>query len=345
MRALAGILSLAAIFLLAGCSAADPQNTLAPEGPVAQRQAELFWLVFAIMVAVFIFVEGLIVFVVFRYRARREGVIPAQVHGNTRLELGWTIAPSIVLAVLAVPTFATLWDLSRRPSAAENPLEVRVIARQWWWEFQYPQLTNPNDNNRPLVVANELHIPAGRKVIAYLESGDIIHSFWIPKLAGKQDVIPAQTNELWFEASQPGEYLGQCMEFCGLSHANMRLRVFVQSEQDFQSWVQAQQRPAATPSGRAARGAELFQNNPVQGCSSCHAIRGTEARGVIAPDLTHFASRETFGGATFERTEENLRRWLQNPPEMKPGARMPVFENGLTNEQIDDLIAYLQSLQ
>jgi cytochrome c oxidase subunit 2 len=342
---LAGVLPLLAIAFLAACSPTDPQNTLAPEGPVANRQATLFWIVFWIAAAVFVLVEGLILFIVFRFRARREGELPTQVHGNTRLELGWTIAPSLVLAIIAVPTFTTLWELSRRPTAEENPLEVTVIARQWWWEYQYPQLTNPDDGNKPLVVANEMHIPVGRRVIARLESGDIIHSFWIPKLAGKQDVVPTQTNELWFEASRPGEYLGQCMEFCGLSHANMRLKVFAQPDNEFQAWVREQQRPPATPSGAAARGAQLFQNNPVQACASCHTIQGMPIQGIIAPNLTHFASRETFAGAMFDRTDENLRSWIQNPPEMKPGAKMPVFKNGLTTEQINDLVAYLQSLR
>lgn len=321
---------------LTRCSAQDPQNTLrGTAGPVADRQADLYWFVFWIAVGIFILVTGLLLYIVFRYRARREGELPPQVHGNTRLEIAWTIAPALVLAVVAVPTFTTLWDLSRPPAPEENALEVVVRAHQWWWEFYYPA--------ENITTANELHIPVGRKVRAKLESADIIHSFWIPKLAGKLDVIPGHTNELFFEASRPGEYRGQCVEFCGLSHANMRLRVIAQSESDFQAWVRQQQQPARTPTGRAAQGAQLFQNPAL--CAACHTVAGTSAQGLIGPNLTHFASRSTFAGATFERTPENLTQWIKNPPAMKPGAKMPAFGNQLTEEQIADLVAYLQSLE
>lgn len=332
------------VALLTGCRADDPQNTLlGTKGPVADRLADLYWLVFWVAAVIFVLVTGLLLYIVFRYRARREGELPPQVHGNTRLEIAWTIAPALVLAVIAVPTISTLWELSRAPDPAEDPLEVRVIAHQWWWEFQYPQYSNAQHPAGVLVTAGELHIPVGRTVYATLESADIIHSFWIPKLAGKQDVTPGHVNHLTFRAREPGVYLGQCVEFCGISHANMRLRVIAQTPDRFEAWIRAQRAPAATPTGQAERGAQLFQD--ARYCAACHTVTGTRAQMRIGPDLTHFASRSTFAGATFERTAENLTRWIKNPPAMKPGAKMPVFEGQLTEEQIADLVAYLQSLE
>jgi cytochrome c oxidase subunit 2 len=214
---------------------------------------------------------------------------------------------------------------------------VTVTAQQWWWRYEYP--------GEKVVTANELHIPVGRPIFLSLESSDIIHSFWVPKLAGKQDVTPGRTNHLTIEADRPGEFFGTCVEYCGLSHANMRLRVFAQSPADFAAWLASQQRPPIEPSGGlAAKGERVFMSAP---CAGCHTINGTKAQGTVGPNLTHFASRTTFAGSIFARTAGNLRRWLTDAPAEKPGSKMPagVAQMGLSQDDITALIAYLQSLR
>lgn len=316
---------------LTGCGRNLPQSSLEPAGPYAQKIHSLFVPVVLIAAGIFLLVEGALLYFLFRYRYRpgRE-TMPRQIHGSPRLEIAWTIAPAVVLAVVAVPTIRTIYELAERPTDA---LRVRVVAHQWWWEFEYPDLG--------IVTANELHIPTGRQILVELESADVIHSFGVPRLAGKQDNVPGRTNFLVLQADEPGTYPGQCFEFCGLSHANMRFRVIAQTREDFEAWVRAQRGPAAEPRGELAReGSELFQT---VGCAACHAIEGTPAQGVLAPNLTHFASRSTFAGATYERTARNLARWLDNPDALKPGAKMP--DLGLRPDQIEALVAYLQGLR
>lgn len=316
---------------LTGCARNLPQSSLEPAGPYAQKIHSLFVPVVLIAAGIFLLVEGALLYSLFRYRHRpgREA-IPRQIHGNSRLEVAWTIAPALVLAVVAVPTIRTIYELAERPTDA---LRVRVVAHQWWWGSEYPDLG--------IVTANELHIPTGRQVLVELESADVIHSFGVPRLAGKQDNVPGRTNFLVLQANEPGTYPGQCFEFCGLSHANMRFRVIAETPEDFEAWVRAQRRPAAAPRGELAReGAELFQT---VGCAACHTIEGTPAQGVLGPNLTHLASRSTFAGATYERTARNLARWLDDPDALKPGAKMP--DLGLTPDQIEALVAYLQGLR
>jgi cytochrome c oxidase subunit 2 len=314
--------------LLAACTQEYPYNSLAPEGPVADKQAELYWLVFWIAVGVFVIVEGLLVFALFRFRRRGADDMPRQIHGNTRLEIVWTIIPALLLAGVAVPTVGTIFDLAQTPSGA---LEVRVTAHQWWWEVEYPSLD--------VVTANEIHVPTDRPVALELESRDVIHSFSVPRLAGKQDVIPGRVNTLTIVAPRAGTYFGQCQEFCGLSHANMRFRVVAQEHGDFQAWVDGQRQPAASmpPADIAPT---------VTGtCMSCHAIAGVgESLGVKpAPDLTHLAGRETIAAGLLRNDPQDLARWLENPPGVKPGSKMPDYE--LTEDQIEALVEYLQTLQ
>jgi cytochrome c oxidase subunit 2 len=332
--------------LSTGCIAEEaPLDWLRPAGPIARDIGNLWTLVFYAAVVVFFLVEGAIVYSLFRFRARRgDTELPRQTHGNTPLEIAWTIAPAILLAILAVPTVAGIWALAEEPVAHDQAppgtrgaLAVTVTAHQWWWQYDYP--------HEKVVTANELHIPVDRPVRLSLESNDIIHSFWVPALAGKQDVVPGRTNKLTIEADRPGEFYGTCVEYCGLSHANMRLRVFAHSEEDFGRWVSEQKRSSMVPAGGlAAQGKRILEG---QQCATCHTVRGTKAEGTTGPDLTHFASRTTFAGAIFPRTEENLRRWLADAPGEKPGSKMPagVAEMGLSTDDIQALIAYLQSLR
>jgi cytochrome c oxidase subunit 2 len=355
---LAVLLALAAT----GCSTELPQNSLNPAGPEARKIDDLFWLVFWIAAVIFFLVEGALIYVTLRFRRRRNQERPVkQVHGNVRLELIWTMIPAVILAAIAVPTVATIFDLRREPAPDENALIVNVIGHQWWWEFEYPEYG--------IETANEMHIPAGRTVYLNITSADVIHSFWVPQLNGKRDAVPGRINHLTLIADEPGLYLGQCAEFCGLAHADMRHRVYADTEEGFTAWVAEQQAPAVVPeAGPAAAGWETFQIV----CAACHVADGaspevsreiTAAEGgetfvfdvALAPNLTHFGSRETFGGASFENIEEHLRDWLAEPEALKPmrpdrndiaGGRilgMPNF--GLAEDEIDGLIALLEVWQ
>jgi cytochrome c oxidase subunit 2 len=238
---LVALIAVASLVILTGCSElfSSDQNTFAPEGDVAERQKSLFLVVLwpALIVGVLVF-AGLIYMLV-RYRQRSDDdPLPKQVHGNTRLEVTWTIAPALLLIGLAVPTIDGVIDLARAPAA--DAMEVRVTAFQFGWRFEYPDLLDAE--GEPLR-SDELHIPVDREVGFYLDSSDVIHSFWVPKLAGKTDVVPGRTNVMWFTAEEPGEYSAQCAEFCGTGHAIMRFAVFAETQEDFQQWVTEQSAP------------------------------------------------------------------------------------------------------
>lgn len=345
-RALWFAVAALATFLFSACRQDLPLNTLAPEGPQARKIDGLFFLVFWLAVGVFVLVEGLIVFAAIRYRRRPGREHPVQVHGNTKLEVLWTVIPAAILVVIAVPTIGAVFDLARRPTG--DVVEVRVIAHQWWWEFEYPDLG--------VVTANELHMPVQKPVYLTLESAEVeesgvdlkaipvIHSFWVPRLGGKQDVIPGRTNSMTLEADRPGNYAGQCAEYCGLSHANMRLRVIAETQSDFDAWIQRMRAPPTEPPAGTpeAEGAELFQAFPGGSCIACHGV-DPGSGGQVGPSLQNFGSRTTFGAGLFDNTPENLARWLDDPRTMKPGAIMPDY--GLSEDQIDALVAYLRSLK
>ena len=329
---LAAVLAAMAL-VLAACGGNYPQDAMDPEGPVARQVDELVGPVFAIAGVFFVLVEGLILYAVIRFRRRSDDDAPVQIHGNAKLELAWTIIPAAILAVVGVLTVATLIDLDRTPTGPDV-VRVNVTGHQFWWEFAYP--------GRGVVTANELHIPTDRKISLALRSPDVIHSFWPPKLAGKVDVIPNRTNHMVIEADEPGTYYGQCAEFCGLSHADMRLRVIAHAPAEFERWVASNARPATFPAPsdtEATAGAMLFRQ---KGCASCHAVKGFAA-GRTGPDLTHLQQRQTFAGGIFELNERNLRTWIRNPPEEKPGSLMPKLE--LSEDEITQLIAYLGTLK
>ena len=324
-----GVLTMSFALLGGACASdAGPQDFLSPEGPIAERADGLWDITFGIAVAVFVIVEAVLVYTVIRFR-RKPGREAAQFHGNTKVEVILTLIPTLILAGLAVPTVKAIADLAKAPP---NALEVNVTAKQFWWQYEYP--------DAEVMTANELHVPTGQPVVLNLEATDVIHSFWIPKLTGTQDAVPGRTNRMQFTAEEPGEYWGQCKEFCGLSHANMRLRVIAHEPAEFEQWLLDQQQPAeASLSGAAAEGQDIF----LQTCATCHAVKGTDAQATTGPDLTHFASRDTFAGAMFKNNTENLKRWIDNPPAVKPGAQMPDY--GLSAQEIDAVVAYLQTLE
>ncbi|HEX6208852.1 MAG TPA: cytochrome c oxidase subunit II [Actinomycetota bacterium] len=343
--------------LLAACQQGLPQSSLEPAGPRAERINDLSTIVFWMAGVVFVLVEGAIIFITIRYRRRRrEERAPVQIHGNNRLEILWTVIPALLLAGLAFPTVAAIFDLSRRPPGGDV-LEVTVIGHQWWWEFRYPDLN--------IVTANELVVPVDTPVHLSLESAEtpggiaeftadgqpvtqnaipVIHSFWVPRLAGKQDLVPGKVETLTIEADETGTFLGQCTEYCGTSHANMRKRVIVETEQGFQEWVSRMQAPPAEPEpgSLAAQGAEFFQNFGTGSCLACHGVE-PGAGGTVGPNLAHLASRGTFGAGLFETNRENLQRWLDDPRAMKPGVVMPDYN--LTEEQIEAIAEYLLTLE
>jgi cytochrome c oxidase subunit 2 len=329
--------------LCAGCAVDAPQDALRPAGEFARRPDQLWDLTFGIATVIFFVVEGLLVYALVRYR-HRPGRVAAQFHGNTRLEIILTAAPALILAGLAVPTVSTIITLGSEPPEA---LEIDVVAHQFWWEFSYPE--------QGFKTANEMHIPTGTTVRLNLEGAasdpvtgesEVIHSFWVPRLGGTQDIVPGRVVQLLIAADEPGIYLGQCKEFCGLSHANMRIQVVAQAPGDFAAWVNDQRAPASE-SRLAAEGARLFSGeagNLSQPCAACHAVDSSlDAQPAIGPNLAHFASRDTFAGAMFENNEANLRAWLAGPADVKPGALMP--DLGLTQSQVDALVAYLGTLR
>lgn len=324
-----------AVLVLTACSRDSPQNFLHPVGPIAKEQDGLWRLTFGIAAAVFVIVEGLLVFSIFRFRARSHRAEPKQTHGNTKAEIAWTIAPVLLLTFIAFPTVSAIFKLAKVPTDA---LQVRVVAHQWWWEYHYEE--------SGVVTANELHIPVGRPVYLTLESADVIHSYWVPKLAGKQDVIPGRVNYLTIRSDEPGIFEGQCAEYCGFSHANMLLKVFAVPESDFETWLESQKAAATSPtSPLALEGQRLFLEGSFangQQCAGCHAINGTTAAGTFGPNLTHLASRASFAGSMFEMTDANLAAWLRDPTGRKPGAQMPNLK--LTDSQIQALVAYLNTL-
>ena len=328
-RALVGLLLL---LPLAGCTLHGyPQSTLEPHSDYAALiQRLLVDLVFWVTL-IFVLVEAALILTVFRFRARPGAPRPRPVHGNTVLEVAWTLAPALILVAIAVPTVSTIFRT--QAAAPAGALEVRVVAHQWWWEFRYPR--------EGVVTANELHVPAGRTVTLSLESADVIHSFWVPAIGGKRDVIPAHVNHLWFTPLTIGTYQGQCAELCGVSHANMRMKLVVEPPRAFAGWVATQRALPVEPDSATAAGRGRVTFLRV-GCIGCHTIRGVSA-GVIGPDLTHVASRSTIAGAMYPNTPEMLARWVEDPPARKPGTLMPKL--GLQPGQIADLVVYLRSLR
>ena len=350
------------LLLLSGCAPDATQDTLQPQGPYAQKLKDLFIPVFWVAVFVFIVVEGGIVWITIRYRHRKgRERMPAQIHGNTRLEIGWTIAPALILAGVMVPTVATIWDLARKPP--EDAINVTVRGLQWWWDFEYTDedMRTPYGDQASIRTADVLVIPEDRVIYLSLEGagggigGDedardymVIHSFWIPELAGKQDVTPGRVNHILLQADHPGMYEGQCAEFCGLQHGKMLVRVRALSAEDWEAWVENQKRAAVEPTGLARKGMDLFLE-PLSGgrgsCVTCHAVGGTEATVRAGPDLTHFAdpTHECFAGCNWETTDRDaLEAWLRNPDAVKLGSKMPNYH--LTEDEIDALVAYLYSL-
>ena len=328
-------------FLLAACGENSP-SILNPAGPVAASEATLFYVILVIATFIFIVVEAALIYSIFRFRERPNSPAPRQIHGSNTIELAWTIAPSIILFIVLGATIYTMFNLY--PSGSPQ-LQVKVVAHQWWWEFDYP--------GYHIITADTMHIPAGTIINAELYSDNVIHSFWVPALSGKLDVIPGHDNRLLFKADMTAAgntYPGECVEFCGSQHAHMHFDVVVDNKDSFQTWISGQQQMALTPAGStlAAQGEKVF----AQQCVGCHGIVGVDETSyndpnthfaVAAPNLTHFGSRDLIAGGVLPNTPANLATWLANPQAVKPGVDMP--DLGLSQAQINALVAYLESLK
>lgn len=311
-------------------------SIFSPKGTPAHLIFGLSMFVLAVTACIFLVVGGLLAYALIRYRHRatdpdRE---PAQIYGSNQIELSWTVVPALIIVVLFLATARIIFstEYARRPAGA---LDVIVIGHRFWWEFRYPKLG--------IVTANELHIPVSdprNPTPTYLEmsSADTDHSFWVPQLAGKMDVIPNRVNVMWIDPETPGLYLGQCAQYCGVEHAKMLLRVYGQSQSDFAVWV-AQQRQLSTRDTTTEEGRSVFFHNA---CVNCHSIAGTTATGRFGPDLTHIASRDTIGSGIVQNTPDNLKKWIDNPDRMKPGCLMPPMH--LNDRDLNAVTAYLTTL-
>ena len=328
---------------LAACT--SPQTTFDPRSDAADRIHDIYLLVTWAASLVGIAVLGAMAYILIKYRAR-AGRRAEQIHGNNALEIAWTIAPIIVILIIVIPTMVWVANsLTREPS--RDAIRVTAIGHQWWFEFQYPGL---GPDGGTLVTANELRIPVGREVAIELRSEDVIHSFWVPQLIGKLDMVPNRENRLEpFVPNEIGTFWGQCAEFCGVAHALMRFRVHVDSLADFNAWVAAMNAPAAEPEPNTvqASGRQTFAFQ----CARCHTVGGTSFRGTVGPNLTLFGERETVGAGVLPATDDNVGKWVSDVRSIKPlpddgGVQfMPTFADDLDDRQIADVVAYLRSLR
>ncbi len=390
-RFAAPALLIAGGLVLAGCADDAPQDALNPAGPNAQKIDNLQKPVFAIAGVVLLLVAAAVTYVIIRYRDRGQP-LPVQSHGKPALEIGLTILPALILVGIAIPTVGTLFALAKED---DTECFVNVTGQQWWWEIDYPVQEGCGGIDQPIITSGQMVIPANTRVLMRGTSRDVIHSWWVPRLNGKRDVVPGRIQTLRLEADEPGIYAGQCAEFCGLSHANMRMEIVALSPEDFETWKANQTAEYVAPEDEtlAAQGEEIF----ISQCASCHQVNGLvdeEGNPVIAipetrvytgaaPNLTHLMSRNTFAGASFDLLTQDcrdrvwnaspeefgaaylegvtpeclnavdLREWLRDPPAKKPmytdaekldetgGLTRGMPDLGLSEEQIDQLIAYL----
>jgi cytochrome c oxidase subunit 2 len=334
-RLAASLLLLAVLVGGAGCGLVGwdwdtKMTTVIPKSDFGRMTHDIFMLISWWTLGIFIAVEAGLLYACWRFRDRPGAPIPKQVHGHTVLEISWTVAFALILVFIGIPTIRVIFKTQEAPAA--TALQVEVTGKQWWWHFEYPGLK--------IVTANEVHLPVGQTVVFNLHGPDVIHSFWVPQLGGKRDVVPGRVNRIILTPETPGEYIGQCAEYCGVSHANMRFRAFVHDKASWEKWVAAQQAPPLEPKDElTTKGKEIFSQSA---CVGCHTVAGVSA-GVLGPNLSHFGSRTTLAGAILPNTPPNLAKWIENPGHVKPGALMPNL--GMRDEQTKALAAYLLSLK
>ncbi len=319
----------AIVLLLSGC--AESPTFLNSNSMISRHETVLYRAILIEAVLFFVVIIGALLWIFSRYRSRNgDNTLPPQIYGK----VSWALIPVFAIILFDGADFFEMAKTMRAvaiPIASSQDINVHVIGHRWWWEYDYTDLG--------IKTANELHVPVGANVQITLDSVDVIHSFWVPQLSGKTDVIPGQTNHMWLTSDQPGTFTGQCAEFCGTEHALMRIVVVVESQEDFDAWVANQQKPAAQPQ---TADEEAGYKTLTTTCASCHSLNPGETETKVAPNLTHLFSRSVFAGATYDLNEENLRKWLQNQQAMKPGNNMNIT---LLPEEIDGIVAYLKLLK
>lgn len=362
-----------AVGLLTGCAGEYPMTTFAPVTEFGVRLNDLLGLIFWLTMAILVIVLGVLTYVIVRYRERPGGPPPKKVYGNNVAEILWTLGPAVIVAIIIVPTVQIIFETYQPPEGEGEPLVVDVIGHQWWWEYQYEDLE--------VITANQLHVPVGRPIELRLWTADVLHSWWVPRIGGKRDTWPRSTVDeergtnwhvLRFVVDEPGEYLGQCAEYCGTAHALMGTNVVAHEPAQFEAWVERFKAPgmpgvepaAVEPASEIVemtgdtvlaqemveRGEEIFLSST---CVACHTVDGTTARGRVGPSLTGLGSRWTIGAGMLPATHENVVQWIRNPQGIKPGAKMPGTDapaggfppTGLTEEEVSAVAAYLLSLK
>ena len=325
-----------AIALLPSFAFASPPSPLDPAAQPAREINQLYQITFWTASIIFLIVQGLLIYAVLRYRNENPRFIPRQIHGSTSLEVAWTVVPSLILVALFGLMVGTMRDIAIPETTS---MQINVVGHQWWWEFEYPE--------QGFTTGNELHIPVGEPVKVELTSNNVIHSFWVPQLNGKMDLIPGRTNVTWIQADEPGVYRGLCAELCGAQHANMTFLVVAQPQEEFDQWVANQQAPPVDPAAATDNEASLAAGKQAflsGACIACHTIEGTIAQGKVGPNLTHFASRSTIAGlVNFENNPQNLRIWLLGPQAKKPLSKMP--NPYLSQDDLNVLVEYLSTLK
>ena len=311
-----------------------PQTTLLPRADFAREADKLMWTTLKWATVVFVLVEGALLYAIWKFRNRPGAAEPVQTHGNTTLEIVWTIIPAFILAIIAVPTVQTIFKTSQRPGP--GALQVEVIGHQWWWEFRYPELG--------ITTAGELVVPSGRTVSLEMTTADVLHSFWLPQFAAKRDVFPNRYSNLWFKADVEGNFPAQCVEFCGVQHGRMAYRIVSVKPEEFDAWAANFNAPPrdfsadSTANPLVREGQALFT---AKGCGGCHSMY--PALPLIGPNLHHVGSRSHIAAGTLENTDENMARWIKDPQAWKTGVLMPNL--GLTDQETAALVAYLRANQ
>jgi cytochrome c oxidase subunit 2 len=312
-------------------------NIFDPRSAPAHEIFRLSMFVLIVTGTIFVTVAGLLLHVILRYRHRpgHDDEEPPQIYGSNQIELAWTVIPVLIVIVLFLTSVRIIFAIQDAPEPRQA-LNVTVIGHQWWWEFRYPKYG--------VVTANELHVPVSNDpkhpmpTFLELATADVDHSFWVPQLAGKTDMMAGQVNHTWIQPEATGLYLGQCAQFCGVEHARMLIRVYAQTPEDFQKWIANQEKPAVQDPG-VAEGRAIFEQSA---CSECHTIRGTAANGRFGPDLTHLMSRDTIASGTIPNTRENLENWIKDPDVLKPDCLMPKMQ--LSDQDVDHIVSYLVTL-
>jgi cytochrome c oxidase subunit 2 len=361
------VASTLSLMLAAGCQLEYPQSALHPKGEFARITDAVFMQTVWWAVLVFVLVQGALLYAMVRFRGRPGDAEPNQIHGNTTLEIVWTIIPAVILAVIAVPTVKAIFKTYEIPG--DNPLTVEVIGHQWWWEFRYPEYK--------LTTANELHVPVNRTVHLRMGSADVLHSFWVPQFAGKRDVFPNRETRLWFIAEEVGNYPAQCAEFCGIQHGKMAYRVVASEPGDFDGWVAKMKTFAAPPPPPAPAAKDTVRKNTVRkdtvrttsagasvkppapqepagaegqklflakGCVGCHSLVAFNApKGMLGPNLANIGARSWIAAGTLPNTDENLAHWIRVPQEVKHGVLMPNL--GLSENEAKSIAAYLRTIR